>query len=38
LAITDLKRALQLGYSEKMLAADRDLDPLRKLPGFPAPL
>ena len=30
-----LQRALQLGYSATMLGADRDLDPLRKKPGFP---
>ena len=36
-ALADLQLALKLGYSAPMLAADHDLDPLRRLPGFPAP-
>ena len=31
-----LLKALDLGYSRASLAADRDIDPLRRLPGFPA--
>jgi eukaryotic-like serine/threonine-protein kinase len=34
--LTTLQRAVQLGYSAKMLATDHDLDPLRNLAGFPA--
>jgi serine/threonine-protein kinase len=34
-AMATLQRAIQLGYSKARLDADRDLDPLRALPGFP---
>jgi eukaryotic-like serine/threonine-protein kinase len=35
-ALRLLRRALDLGYPQTMLPADRDLDPLRPLAGFPA--
>jgi tetratricopeptide (TPR) repeat protein len=33
-AVRELRRALELGYADKLVTTDPDLDPLRDMPGF----